>query len=706
MTSKVNLKLRFILLYLIAVSLTMGQTPFWKDLSGSPNFSLLNEGANGVLFATYGVFNTLASSEDGLYRSTNEGMSWTRTAISGQIDEFETNGKYLLTTRRPNFDYVRNYSTDNGSTWSSLIGTRGFFPYFHALSNSGGIYALDLGNPVQVIQCDLVLRRWRAIGTSLTLSTGEDPTALRVDNKLNFFVGTNRNGMYVSYDTGKTWNNVLQNKDVSVVYVSPTNNVFAGTALKDTNKGGVYFSSDTGKTWRLLGLTIKPILSLSSDSLGTIYAQTDKGLYQYSGSGTIWNFIGPKSASFDDMLVTKSNIILTSGAAEGLYRTTNAGTTWSKTITVRNENVAKICLDKSNKIYLGTWGNRIYSSNYNETGWTQLPDGTIGDEIHGFANADSFVYAATDRGLYRTSNHGTSWRNLTDSTFGGNAYCVAVAQSGMMYIGTNWGVYRSSNQGEDWMQAHLESTIVTTLAVNQFNDVFAGTDGDGLFRSTDNGMSWQYLGFSGQTISCLTINDAGNIYAGSYGGVHRSTDNGETWSYVSFVSTYVNALLPKGTNHLYAGTFSGVYSSSNGGETWAAMSNTGLRQTTILSLAFDENDNLIAGTYQGGLYRTEQSITDVTTEDELPTATTLFQNYPNPFNPSTTLSFVISHSSLVNLKIYNLLGQEVGVLVNNELYEAGEYALEWNAGKNPSGVYFARLEILPNSGSIHSKSIH
>jgi hypothetical protein len=261
------------------------------------------------------------------------------------------------------------------------------------------------------------------------------------------------------------------------------------------------------------------------------------------------------------------------------------------------------------------------------------------------------------------------------------------------------------NDGNDWLHAGLTSSVVTTFSINKNNELFAGTEEDGLFRSTNAGATWQYLGFSGQTISCLTVNDTGNIFVGSYGGVHRSTDNGATWNYIQFSSAYVNAILSKGNNHLYAGTFAGVYSSSNGGATWTAMSNTGLRQTTILSLAFDENNNLIAGTYQGGLYRTEQSITDVASDEEIPSSIELFQNYPNPFNPTTNFGFRIANFGLVTLKVYNLLGQEVAIILKEKSLAAGEYTFVWNADENPSGVYLARLEIMPNASAIQSKSI-
>lgn len=685
--------------------MTYGQTPFWKDLSGSPNYSLLGEGANGVLFATYGVFNTFGTSEDGLYRSTNGGLSWSRTVITGQIEEMETNGKYILTTRIPSFEYVRNYSTDNGATWSALVATRSFFLYYVTLNNSGGVYALNLANPIQVIMYDFVFRRWRAIGNQLPLASLEGPSAFRIDNQNNFYVGTDKNGLYISKDTGKTWSNVLPNRNVSHVFISSSNNIYVGTALKDTNRGGVYFSGDTGRTWKLLGLTQRQINSLETNSNEKIYAMTERGIYTYSDSGTVWNLLGPKSAMFEDMLVTESNSIVTTSSSEGLYRSTNFGTTWSKTITVRDENIAKICFDNSNKIYLGTWGNRIYTSIYNEIGWSQSPDGTIGDEVHAFTNKDSLLFAATDRGLYRTSNHGVNWSNVTEATFGGNAYSIANAQSGELYIGTNWGVYRSTNNGDEWESLGLSSFVISSLAINPNNDLFAGTETGNLFRSTDGGMNWTNSNFTGETITCLTISGDGDIIAGSYGGVYRSTDNGESWNFIQFISTYVNALLPKGQNYLYAGTFSGVYSSSNNGESWTQMSTSGLRQTTILSLAFDKNNNLIAGTYQGGLYRTEQSITDVENENEIPTSTILFQNYPNPFNPSTTLSFVICQSSLVSLKIYNLLGQEIVKLMNEESFNAGEHSVVWNADGNPSGVYISRLEITTNSNGIQHKSI-
>ncbi len=69
----------------------------------------------------------------------------------------------------------------------------------------------------------------------------------------------------------------------------------------------------------------------------------------------------------------------------------------------------------------------------------------------------------------------------------------------------------------------------------------------------------------------------------------------------------------------------------------------------------------------------------------------LSQNYPNPFNPVTTIKYQIPHRSYVSLKIYDILGNEVADLVNEE-QDVGCYNVEFNAAKHSSGVYFYQLK--------------
>lgn len=68
----------------------------------------------------------------------------------------------------------------------------------------------------------------------------------------------------------------------------------------------------------------------------------------------------------------------------------------------------------------------------------------------------------------------------------------------------------------------------------------------------------------------------------------------------------------------------------------------------------------------------------------------LEQNYPNPFNPSTRINYSVPSASFVRLKVYDILGNEVTILVNEEK-PAGEYQLEFDASELTGGVYFYQL---------------
>ena len=69
----------------------------------------------------------------------------------------------------------------------------------------------------------------------------------------------------------------------------------------------------------------------------------------------------------------------------------------------------------------------------------------------------------------------------------------------------------------------------------------------------------------------------------------------------------------------------------------------------------------------------------------------LAQNYPNPFNPSTVISWQLAVGSDVSLKVYDVLGNEVATLVNEEK-SAGEYHVVFDGSKLASGIYFYKLQ--------------
>lgn len=77
--------------------------------------------------------------------------------------------------------------------------------------------------------------------------------------------------------------------------------------------------------------------------------------------------------------------------------------------------------------------------------------------------------------------------------------------------------------------------------------------------------------------------------------------------------------------------------------------------------------------------------------NNIPADFTLHQNYPNPFNPVTNIKFDLPLSSLVKIKVFDISGREIAVLVNENLV-TGSYSISWNASNYTSGIYFYKLE--------------
>jgi hypothetical protein len=158
--------------------------------------------------------------------------------------------------------------------------------------------------------------------------------------------------------------------------------------------------------------------------------------------------------------------------------------------------------------------------------------------------------------------------------------------------------------------------------------------------------------------------------------------------------------------NIFAGSYTdGVYLSTNYGSSWVQI-NEGLNNYYITFLAVN-NDYVFAGEYGVGVWRRPLSelIGVQKISESVPQSYKLYQNYPNPFNPSTKISFSIPLSRgvdaeggrgvSVRLTIYDLLGREIAILVNQNL-KPGTYEVEFPApsgnGINyPSGVYFYRL---------------
>ncbi|MBW7841244.1 MAG: T9SS type A sorting domain-containing protein [Ignavibacterium sp.] len=112
----------------------------------------------------------------------------------------------------------------------------------------------------------------------------------------------------------------------------------------------------------------------------------------------------------------------------------------------------------------------------------------------------------------------------------------------------------------------------------------------------------------------------------------------------------------------------------------------------VLPIVYEDMDNISRPQGSGfdiGCYEFTSTVS--VDEKVLPQSFQLFHNYPNPFNPITTLSFAINQSSFITLKVYDVLGNEIAKLIDEER-PAGKYEASFNGSILSSGIYFYRLQ--------------
>jgi len=349
--------------------------------------------------------------------------------------------------------------------------------------------------------------------------------------------------------------------------------------------------------------------------------------------------------------------------------------------------------------------NRLFTSTDGGTTWNPISVGSP-YPLTGLTYAvdQKAFFVGTPIEIFRSTDEGASWKELGHGQAGG-AY-LAVLGNTVVLGGGLVGVQRSTDCGESWAHPIAGAPAnynLTSFAAGSGAFLAGSEEGGVVYRSLDGGATWAKLGGIGPDNDGI-FNVAilqGTFFAASSGsGMSRSTDGGVTWisSSRGLVGSYdhplnyhpMNAFAESGTR-FYAGSANGVFLSVDSGGTWTSV-NRGLGDPEVLSLAV-VGSTLLAGTEIGGLWRAPLSDIVASAPDEsreAPETSTLFQNYPNPFNPRTMISFRLSAASDIRLTVYDMLGKEVAILIN-ERKSPGSYEVPFDASGLSSGVYVCRL---------------
>jgi len=175
----------------------------------------------------------------------------------------------------------------------------------------------------------------------------------------------------------------------------------------------------------------------------------------------------------------------------------------------------------------------------------------------------------------------------------------------------------------------------------------------------------------------------------------RTTDGGENCNeqHLSDV-TFKDLYFPDSLQGWMVGESGLVCHTKNTGITWNLLQNP--ISTALLKSVSFANQHFGWATGQGGtilkIDNSNPTIIFAKHDETVPHSYPLFQNYPNPFNPITTIKYLLPKKSSVKIIVYDLLGREISVLVD-EIKSAGMQQVVFNAAQLGSGVYIYSLKI-------------
>ena len=244
-----------------------------------------------------------------------------------------------------------------------------------------------------------------------------------------------------------------------------------------------------------------------------------------------------------------------------------------------------------------------------------------------YKQKNTFYFGATGGGVWKTTDAGSNWKNVSDKFFGSSIGAVEVAPSNdnIVYVGEGensmrgnvseglGGMWKSEDAGKTWKNIGLkDGRHITNIMIHpdDANTVWVGVMGHlfgpnkerGIFKSTDGGKTWKNVLFINEQTGCSDlVMDPGNpsvLYAGTWrvirtpyslesggdgSGLWKSTDGGETWSNISTAKGFPKgtwgivgvAVAPSNTDKVYAiieNEKGGLYMSADGGQTWSLQS--------------------------------------------------------------------------------------------------------------------------------------
>lgn len=633
-----------------------------KSTNGGNDWTVKYKSPNIWFGIIYGIDdkNALATASNKVLKTTDGGTSWKDIS-------YDTSGIYYYgSIWFPNpdtgiiagsyFDGITQraaiFRTDNGgTTWDTTI-IKDFYNIFNfqIMNDSTAFFMAYIDTTYYVAMTTDMCKTWTIKKENGSLSWIDsyyftDTSTGYVLNRENF----NQSNISKTTDGGRTWQkypspNISRRLNYSQIYFNKNNQ-----GLLVANMGCIFRSSDGGD-WDLIknGYSFEGAAFFDKNN-GIIYGGFNAGLHETFPSGDMFATAdGGKTFQpvYNALDIFKSSAVLSDSviliAGKSIYKSTDRGNNWNIKFTAASDSVQPV------------WGMDLNTINdihfTGKTGWA--------------AGRDFDPEAKASRGIIlNSSDRGETWKLVHEDKDSSTTFhyfnSIWSDSSEVWAVGTP-GTVAHYTSSKGWIQNPSMSELPFNKVYSLENNVWISggysADRSLFLKSTNNGQSWKTFQNSNFQLNDFTFLNKDLGWAvgrdTNYESlILKTTNGGEKWEVVlDKIEGILQSITVKDNYAWAVGDRGLILKTTNAGLTWV-----------------DDNDNIYAMGYR------------------------LEQNFPNPFNPSTIITWNLPEASEVSLRVFDLLGKEVAVLVNGQL-RAGEHRAVFNAGSLPSGVYFYKLD--------------